>query len=81
MTRDNLGQVYEMKGDLRAAQEMRLRGAADSNIACGNYNCLKLQNNLSDLSRCSVCKAVFYCSRPCQASDWKRHKKYCRQVA
>ena len=37
VTRDNLGRLFEMKGDLRAAAEMRMRGAPD-NIACGNYN-------------------------------------------
>ena len=38
VTRDNLAKLYEMKGNLQAAQEMRLRGKADDNIACGNYN-------------------------------------------
>ncbi|KAI0361587.1 hypothetical protein OH77DRAFT_1417867 [Trametes cingulata] len=78
VTRDNLGQLYEMKGDLKAAQEIRLQGAPD-NIACGNYNCAKLSNTLSSLSRCSACQAVLYCSPPCQTADWKRHKKYCRR--
>ncbi|KAI0724580.1 hypothetical protein C8T65DRAFT_626969 [Cerioporus squamosus] len=81
VTRDNLAKLYEMKGDLPAAQEMRLRGKADNNIACGNYNCQKLSNSLSNLSQCTACKSVFYCSRPCQAADWKRHKKYCRKAA
>lgn len=35
MTRDSLGKVYEMKGDLKAAQEIRLKGLPD-NIACTN---------------------------------------------
>lgn len=37
VTRDNLGRLFEMKGDLQAAEEMRLRGAPD-NVACSNYN-------------------------------------------
>ncbi|KAI0801233.1 hypothetical protein C8Q74DRAFT_1214889 [Fomes fomentarius] len=37
VTRDNLGRLFEMKGELGTATEMRLRGAPD-NIACGNYN-------------------------------------------
>ena len=28
-------------------------------------------------ARCSRCKIVVYCSRKCQAADWKRHKKMC----
>ncbi|TBU48307.1 hypothetical protein BD309DRAFT_949805 [Dichomitus squalens] len=78
VTRDNLGKLYEMKDDLQAAQDIRLEGAPD-NIACGNYNCLKLQNLLSSLSKCSACKAILYCSQACQKADWKRHKKYCRR--
>jgi hypothetical protein len=26
---------------------------------------------------CGKCKLVFYCSKDCQAKDWKRHKKVC----
>ena len=29
---------------------------------------------------CSACKSVHYCSRECQKSDWKRHKKECKKV-
>ncbi|TFK93456.1 hypothetical protein K466DRAFT_537921 [Polyporus arcularius HHB13444] len=81
VTRDNLAKLYEMKGDVQAAREMRRRGKADNNIACGNYNCPKLSNSTSSLSQCAGCKAVFYCSRPCQVADWKRHKNYCRKSA
>ncbi|KAM5538095.1 hypothetical protein V8D89_008292 [Ganoderma adspersum] len=77
MTRDTLGRLYEMKGDLKAAEEIRLKGLPD-NIACGNNNCLRLQNSLKVLSKCSMCKAVLYCSQACQKADWKRHRKYCR---
>ncbi|KAH9898374.1 hypothetical protein C8Q73DRAFT_640977 [Cubamyces lactineus] len=79
VTRDNLGRLYEMKGDLKAAREIREQGAPD-NISCGNYDCPKMSNKLSNLSRCAACKAILYCSRSCQA-DWKRHKKYCTRVA
>lgn len=37
VTRDNLGRLHEMRGDLQAAQDIRLQGASDNNIACGNY--------------------------------------------
>ncbi|KAI0639427.1 hypothetical protein C8Q77DRAFT_1046295 [Trametes polyzona] len=81
VTRDNLGRLYEMKGDLKAAQEVRLQGAPENNIACGNYNCAKLTNSLAELSRCTACKAIFYCAKPCQMADWKRHKNFCQRIA
>ncbi|KAI0669871.1 hypothetical protein C8Q78DRAFT_976432 [Trametes maxima] len=80
VTRDNLGRLYETKGDLRAAREIRCEGVADSNIACSNYNCANLSNSLGTLSQCSACKAIFYCRRTCQQVDWRRHKKYCRRI-
>ncbi|KAH9849734.1 hypothetical protein C2E23DRAFT_838269 [Lenzites betulinus] len=79
VTRDNLGRLFEMKGDLKAARRIRLQGSPDNNIACGNYECAKLSNSLSQLSQCTACKSILYCSRRCQTADWKRHKKYCRR--
>ncbi|EIW64650.1 uncharacterized protein TRAVEDRAFT_112059 [Trametes versicolor FP-101664 SS1] len=79
-TRDNLGRLHEMRGDLEAAQDIRLQGAPEDNIACSNYACANLSNKLSALSQCTVCKAIYYCSKPCQMADWKRHKKFCRRV-
>lgn len=32
-----------------------------------------------DKQRCSRCKSTIYCSKECQANDWKRHKKYCEK--
>lgn len=37
VTRDDLGRLFEMKGELQASQEIRLKGAP-YNIACGNPN-------------------------------------------
>lgn len=36
VTRENLAQVSEMRGDLRGAREMRLEGGPDRNIAYEN---------------------------------------------
>jgi len=31
------------------------------------------------VSRCTVCRRVFYCGRPCQLKHWKKHKKTCEK--
>ena len=33
------------------------------------------------LLRCATCKTVWYCSRACQRSDWKVHKRDCNARA
>jgi len=30
--------------------------------------------------RCSKCKQEFYCSRECQVTHWKEHKKVCKPI-
>jgi hypothetical protein len=32
------------------------------------------------LSFCSACKSVSYCSRECQKADWKTHKSICKEL-
>eukprot|EP00938_MAST-03A_sp_MAST-3A-sp1_P005039 g5039.t1 len=44
---------------------------------CANSNCDK---SGVDFPKCSACKSVYYCSRECQKSDWKRHKKVCKKA-
>lgn len=34
-------------------------------------------NALNAKFRCSSCKSVNYCSKECQASDWRTHKSEC----
>eukprot|EP00520_Triparma_pacifica_P015585 CAMPEP_0118638362 /NCGR_PEP_ID=MMETSP0785-20121206/3640_1 /TAXON_ID=91992 /ORGANISM="Bolidomonas pacifica, Strain CCMP 1866" /LENGTH=347 /DNA_ID=CAMNT_0006529599 /DNA_START=34 /DNA_END=1075 /DNA_ORIENTATION=- len=34
----------------------------------------------SATSKCSICKAVYYCSRDCQRKDYKGHKRTCKKV-
>jgi len=31
-------------------------------------------------TRCSRCRTAWYCSRQCQAQDWRRHKPACSQA-
>ncbi|OBZ78943.1 hypothetical protein A0H81_01107 [Grifola frondosa] len=78
-TRDNLARIYEIRGNLQAAKTMRLAGAPDK-IACCNFRCIHQTMSLKDLSHCSICKSIYYCSESCQVADWKRHKKYCASI-
>lgn len=32
------------------------------------------------IKTCSRCRTIAYCSRECQVSDWKRHKRDCRKA-
>jgi MYND finger len=34
---------------------------------------------VADLSHCSRCKIVSYCSENCQRKDWKNHKELCKR--
>ncbi|KAD0747957.1 hypothetical protein E3N88_43769 [Mikania micrantha] len=48
---------------------------------CSHAGCGRPETRLHEFRRCSVCGAVNYCSRACQALDWKmRHKAECVQA-
>ncbi|KAE9454240.1 hypothetical protein C3L33_13858, partial [Rhododendron williamsianum] len=45
---------------------------------CSHVGCGRPETRKHEFRRCSVCGAVNYCSRACQALDWKmRHKAEC----
>lgn len=45
---------------------------------CSHVGCGRPETRKHEFRRCSVCGAVNYCSRACQALDWKlRHKLKC----
>ncbi|CAI9263871.1 unnamed protein product [Lactuca saligna] len=45
---------------------------------CSHAGCGRPETRKHEFRRCSVCGAVNYCSRACQALDWKmRHKMEC----
>ncbi|KAK4423946.1 F-box protein [Sesamum alatum] len=45
---------------------------------CSHSGCGRPETRRHEFRRCSVCGAVNYCSRACQALDWKlRHKAEC----
>ncbi|MBA0718097.1 hypothetical protein Golax_005862, partial [Gossypium laxum] len=48
---------------------------------CSHVGCGRPETRKHEFRRCSVCGAVNYCSRACQALDWKlRHKAECAAV-
>ncbi|KAG8383298.1 hypothetical protein BUALT_Bualt05G0170100 [Buddleja alternifolia] len=48
---------------------------------CSHSGCGRPETRRHEFRRCSVCGAVNYCSRACQALDWKlRHKVECAPV-
>ncbi|KAJ1410653.1 Zinc finger, MYND-type [Sesbania bispinosa] len=48
---------------------------------CSHSGCGRPETRKHEFRRCSVCGAVNYCSRACQALDWKfRHKAECAPV-
>ncbi|XP_024531810.1 F-box protein At1g67340 [Selaginella moellendorffii] len=49
---------------------------------CSHANCGRPETRRHEFRRCSACGRVNYCSRACQALDWKlRHKYDCIPVA
>ncbi|KAK6992482.1 hypothetical protein R3P38DRAFT_3289445 [Favolaschia claudopus] len=49
-------------------------------LPCDNLKCNKLVRK-EDLRRCHNCLSVFYCSRPCQRSDWQAsHRHGCADL-
>ncbi|KAB8295241.1 hypothetical protein EYC80_007155 [Monilinia laxa] len=80
-TRDNLGQLWEIKGDMVKARMAREK-LPDSMI-CSNFSCplstANVKSKRRDLKNCGRCKCVWYCSVECQKFDWRsRHKKWCK---
>ncbi|KAE8667216.1 F-box protein [Hibiscus syriacus] len=48
---------------------------------CSHVGCGRPETRKHEFRRCSVCGTVNYCSRACQALDWKlRHKAECAPV-
>lgn len=48
---------------------------------CSHSGCGRPETRRHEFRRCSVCGSVNYCSRACQALDWKlRHKVQCAPV-
>lgn len=65
------------------AQWFAIRGGSPGSglRLCSHVGCGRPETRKHEFRRCSVCGAVNYCSRACQALDWKfRHKVECAPV-
>ncbi|KAK9934374.1 hypothetical protein M0R45_021521 [Rubus argutus] len=67
-----LGEWFAARADALPGAGLRL---------CSHVGCGRPETRRHEFRRCSVCGAVNYCSRACQALDWKlRHKAECAAV-
>uniref|UniRef100_A0A0A9A7G7 MYND-type domain-containing protein n=1 Tax=Arundo donax TaxID=35708 RepID=A0A0A9A7G7_ARUDO len=49
---------------------------------CSHARCGRRETRRHEFRRCSVCGSASYCSRSCQALDWKRaHRGQCAAAA
>jgi len=83
VSRENLAQVLEAKGELLQARGMRMVGMPQA-VVCGHYDCPRTKYSTLPADQfqwCSQCHCVLYCSKECQKIDWKRrHKHSCKAV-
>jgi hypothetical protein len=57
-------------------------GGQDADLRlCSQVRCGRRETRRHEFRRCAVCGAAIYCSRACQALDWKRtHRGRCAAV-
>ncbi|MCL7037311.1 hypothetical protein MKW94_004471 [Papaver nudicaule] len=78
-----LTEWFEIKGT-RNVDDVVEAGPDDDALGvrlCSHAGCGRPETRKHEFRRCSVCGAVNYCSRACQALDWKlRHKADCEPL-
>ena len=69
----------------RLTLQQRSTANATSTPRCNHCGKPASDHKGTGLFKCSRCKAVCYCSRECQAADWRKekraHRHACRQLA
>lgn len=58
--------------------ESEILGSSKRSKQCAKCGKTQHTNSGVSLRKCGRCKGVNYCSRDCQASHWKEHKKTCK---
>ncbi len=62
-------QLKVKKAELAIGDETNVRET------CANEDCGKVEVAYGDYRACATCKLVYYCSKECQVSVWRSHKK------
>jgi hypothetical protein len=57
-----------------------LKTAATSKKKKRSKSCARCGMHSKNLMKCAGCFKVSYCSQPCQKSDWKAHKTFCKAI-
>lgn len=70
MAYNQAGLVSDMTRLIRKYGTKQSRNKDRTCYYCGKYDV--------NVSKCSRCKEVTYCSSECQRADWKEHKKICQ---
>ncbi len=55
-------------------------GASSASGSLERKKCDHCNAEMSQLMRCSDCKAAWYCSKNCQVAEWPEHQKKCRET-
>ena len=80
-TNDPTAAAKEFKRECKKRVRSSVRQAAQAHeVLCDNPGCRQDQVLKDKPSRCSRCKASFYCSRDCQLAHWKTHKHECSRT-
>ena len=71
----------EARGSCGRRRLRRQRGRVGARL-CSHARCGRPETRQHEFQRCSVCGSANYCSRACQALDWKRaHRGQCGAAA
>ena len=78
--REDLRHTGTLTGKMKPAHDKLARDTERIGLReCSNAKCDKTERQPREFSTCSRCKLTPYCSRECQATDWKAgHKKTCK---
>lgn len=76
-----VGQLQQFNGKAPfTRQPLKVEKSAASYADKGLSACHYCQKGLENLKACGACKKTRYCSRECQKSDFKVHKKVCKKL-
>jgi hypothetical protein len=73
-------QAIRYKGHGFETSECPVELAAAACEGCGVDESCAADGTGSNLRKCAKCLEVRYCSRECQASDWKAHRPFCKSA-